>query len=110
MERQPWELFGGLHQRQARRLAAIGAAPRYSQLAACDNLLSLENPSRRDHCKIAAGQLSSRPSPGNDKLIIEAGFRSGDSVSPDSFHAQITATPPIDRATLPVVSQARQTK
>ena len=85
MERQPWELFGGLHQRQARRLAVIGAAPRYSQLAACDNLLSLKNPSRRDHCKIAAGQISSRPSPGNDALIIEAGLRSGDSVDPDFF-------------------------
>ena len=89
MERQPREPFGGLHQRQARRLAVIGAAPRYSQLAAFDNLLSLENPSRRDHCKIAAEQLSSRPSPGNDVKIIEAGLRSGDSVYPEFFHSQI---------------------
>jgi hypothetical protein len=70
-ERQPKKPFGGLHQRQARRLAAIGAALRYSQLAALDHLLSREEPQpsrslrdrrrasnspavageRRDHCR-----------------------------------------------------------
>ena len=48
---------GGLHQRQARRLAATRAALRYSHNASLDNLLYYEDPGRHGHCEAAAERM-----------------------------------------------------
>ena len=46
---------GGLRQRQARRLAIIGAALRYSHNASLNHLLYYEDPGCRGHCEATAG-------------------------------------------------------